>query len=251
LGAIEYSQEKYADATANLLKSIDAYPIQPDPVVVLRLALALDKQGKYTDALQDANRAVELTQNGTVAGTKARQERDRLLQLTVARNPAASSPSSASQPPNASAQGAQSQPSSAAESQSAAAPLSVAGSLDAHDCITRGVAMPGPGEGSWPVLALQNRCSKTVIVRFAGLAGEQTGGEWTHDFRLEIEAGKSTTHLKMSEYKFDCVQGQSSNVYPDPSCSRWQVVWTAVYKDSNQEPERPNVPRRTKVESVR
>jgi tetratricopeptide (TPR) repeat protein len=101
LGAIEYSQGEYAVATANLRKSIDAYPIQTDPVVVLRLALALDKQGKYADALQEANRAVELTQNGTVAGTMARQERDRLLQL-----PDASSPSSA-QLPNTSAPGSQ------------------------------------------------------------------------------------------------------------------------------------------------
>jgi hypothetical protein len=111
--------------------------------------------------------------------------------------------------------------------------------------------MPGPGEGNWPVVALQNRCSKTIIVRFAGFAGAETGDEWTVDFRVEIDPGKSTTHLKMDDYKFDCLQGQSPNVYPDPSCSGWKIVWTATYKDSNQEPPTPNVPRRTKVESVR
>jgi tetratricopeptide (TPR) repeat protein len=82
LGTIEYSQEKYPDAEGYFRKSIDAYPAQPDPVVMLRLALSLDKQARYPDALKEANRAVELTQEGTAAGTTARHERDRLVQLT-------------------------------------------------------------------------------------------------------------------------------------------------------------------------
>lgn len=82
LGTIEYGQEKYPDAEGYFRKSIDAYPSQPDPVVVLRLALALDKQGRYPDALKEANRAVDLTQDGTTTGTTARHERDRLVQLT-------------------------------------------------------------------------------------------------------------------------------------------------------------------------
>jgi tetratricopeptide (TPR) repeat protein len=98
LGAIEYSQEKYSEAEGYFRKSIDAYPAQPDPVVMLRLTLSLDKQGRYPDALKEANRAVELTQEGTVAGTTARHERDRLLQLTGG-NPASSSPAPASKPP--------------------------------------------------------------------------------------------------------------------------------------------------------
>jgi hypothetical protein len=57
-------------------------------VVVLRLALALDKQGKYPEALKAANRAVELTQENTVIGTPARRERDRLQQLTGGAAPA-------------------------------------------------------------------------------------------------------------------------------------------------------------------
>src|SRR5580658_4191348 len=55
LGTIQYDQDKYADAEGYFRKSIDAYPSQPDPVVVLRLALALDKQAKYQDALAQAN----------------------------------------------------------------------------------------------------------------------------------------------------------------------------------------------------
>jgi tetratricopeptide (TPR) repeat protein len=99
LGTIEYSQEKYADAEGYFRKSIDAYPAQPDPVVVLRLALALDKQARYPDALKEANRAVELTPEGTAAGTTARHERDRLVQLTGGVSPGSGGPPPASKPP--------------------------------------------------------------------------------------------------------------------------------------------------------
>jgi len=82
LGTVEYNQEKYAEAESNLRKSIDAFPSQPDPLVVLRLALSLDKQEKYPEALKVANQAVQITQENTTLGTYARNERDRLTQLT-------------------------------------------------------------------------------------------------------------------------------------------------------------------------
>ena len=82
MGTIDFKKNNFAAAQANLQKSIDAYPAEPDPVVVLRLALSLDKQDKYPDALKVANRAVELTQENTQIGTLARRERDRLQQLT-------------------------------------------------------------------------------------------------------------------------------------------------------------------------
>jgi len=62
-------------------------PQQPDPLVVLRLALSLDKQEKYQDALKEANHAVELTQDGTPSGKLARQEKTRLEQLTGGSKP--------------------------------------------------------------------------------------------------------------------------------------------------------------------
>jgi tetratricopeptide (TPR) repeat protein len=92
LGTIYFSQEKYPDAENYFRKSIDALPSQPDSVVVLRLAIALDKQNKYPEALKEANRAVELTQESTAAGKLARQERDRLVQLTGGSTPAPASP---------------------------------------------------------------------------------------------------------------------------------------------------------------
>ena len=81
LGTLALNAEKYPQAEDYLKKSIDALPQQPDPLAVLRLALALDRQEKYPEALTQANRAVELTQDGTVAGKTARQERDRLEKL--------------------------------------------------------------------------------------------------------------------------------------------------------------------------
>ena len=101
LGTLAFNQKSYPEAEGYFHKSIDAYPAQPDPVVVLRLALALDKQERYPDALKEANHAVELTQEGTAAGKLARQERDRLVQLTGGSNavPASKPPAGAAQTP--------------------------------------------------------------------------------------------------------------------------------------------------------
>jgi tetratricopeptide (TPR) repeat protein len=97
IGTIEFNQGKYPAAEADLRKSNDVFPQQPDPVVVLRLALTLDKQGRYPDALKEANRAVEMTQENTTVGGLARKERDRLVQLNGGTpSPAPKTPSSGS-----------------------------------------------------------------------------------------------------------------------------------------------------------
>ena len=77
------TKEDYAKAEDNLRKSLAAMPAQPDPVTVLQLALALDKQDKYTDALTEANRAVEMTKEGNPVGDSARREQSRLKSLTA------------------------------------------------------------------------------------------------------------------------------------------------------------------------
>ena len=103
IGTIEYKRNNYTAAQVDLQKSIDAFPSNPDPVVVLRLALALDKQAtaeqdaaaqhaKYVEALKVAERAVGLTQENTPIGTPARQERDRLRRLTETAAPAPAQP---------------------------------------------------------------------------------------------------------------------------------------------------------------
>jgi len=77
------TKENYVKAEENLRKSIDALPSQPDPVSVLRLAITLDKQGRYTDALAEANKAVQMTKEGTPVGDPARREQSRLQKLTA------------------------------------------------------------------------------------------------------------------------------------------------------------------------
>jgi tetratricopeptide (TPR) repeat protein len=100
MGTIQYNKNDFAAAQENLQKSIDAYPADIDPIAVLRLALALDKQEKYPEALKVANRAVELMQDNArmppQVKTSAQRERDRLQQLTGGAPPA----QPASQPPN-------------------------------------------------------------------------------------------------------------------------------------------------------
>jgi tetratricopeptide (TPR) repeat protein len=82
IGTLQFNQDKYPEAEAAFRKSIDALPSQPDPVAVLRLAVSLDKQNKYPEALKYAEQAVQLTKEGTNVGTAARNERSRLQQLT-------------------------------------------------------------------------------------------------------------------------------------------------------------------------
>jgi tetratricopeptide (TPR) repeat protein len=99
IGTIMYSREKYADAESYFHKSLDAFPSQPDPLAVLRLALSLDKQEKYPEALKYANQAVQMTEStqGTTLATLSRNERDRLVQLTGG-TPAAKPPANAQNP---------------------------------------------------------------------------------------------------------------------------------------------------------
>jgi tetratricopeptide (TPR) repeat protein len=97
IGTLQFNQDKYGEAEGSFRKSIDAFPSQPDPVAVLRLAVSLDKQNKYPEALKYADQAVQLTQENTTVGTAARNERSRLQQLTGAGSgtPAAKPPSGA------------------------------------------------------------------------------------------------------------------------------------------------------------
>jgi tetratricopeptide (TPR) repeat protein len=88
LGTIEFKKENFVGAQEKLQKSIDAYPSDPDPVVVLRLALALDKQGKYPEALKVATHAVEIAKDNAVILNPAKREVDRLQQLTAGTAPA-------------------------------------------------------------------------------------------------------------------------------------------------------------------
>jgi tetratricopeptide (TPR) repeat protein len=84
LGTLASNAKNYSDAETNLRKSVEAFPEQVDPVAVLRLAIVLDMQNKYPDALKYANQAVDLTkaQPDSPAGKAARSEQDRLTRLS-------------------------------------------------------------------------------------------------------------------------------------------------------------------------
>ena len=100
VGTIQYKREQYPDAEASLRKSVEADSSNPDAVVILRLALTLDQEKKYSDALQQANRAVELTQDSTDVGKMARDERDRLVMVTNGSNSSATPAPQNSAPPS-------------------------------------------------------------------------------------------------------------------------------------------------------
>jgi tetratricopeptide (TPR) repeat protein len=92
LGEIDYTNKAWADAEGNFRKSIEALPQSVDPGTVLNVALALDMQDKYPEALKYAGQAVDLTKEGTGIGDRARNERDRLTKLTGGSTPPAATP---------------------------------------------------------------------------------------------------------------------------------------------------------------
>jgi tetratricopeptide (TPR) repeat protein len=92
LGNISMVKKDYPGAEQNLKKAIDMSKNQPDPVNYLRLAVALDNQSKYAEALATADQAVGMTQENTTVGQLSRQEQSRLKQL------AGSTPAPANQP---------------------------------------------------------------------------------------------------------------------------------------------------------
>jgi tetratricopeptide (TPR) repeat protein len=100
LGTLSFNRDKYPEAEGFFRKSLDALPSQPDPVAVLRLALSLDKQEKYQDALKEATRAVELTDENSAPGGLARREKDRLVQLTGGSAAPATKPAPAAPAPH-------------------------------------------------------------------------------------------------------------------------------------------------------
>jgi len=97
LGMVELTRRNPAAAEKQYRTSLEANPAHPDAVTLLRLALALDQQKKYAEALPFANRAVELSATtGGVVADMAKQEQNRLNLLTGQKPPA---PAPATPPP--------------------------------------------------------------------------------------------------------------------------------------------------------
>jgi tetratricopeptide (TPR) repeat protein len=83
LGMVEDNRKNPAAAEKHYRAAVEVNTAQPDAFTFLRLALALDAQKKYSEALGPANRAVELSAAtpGMVADW-AKQEQSRLSKLT-------------------------------------------------------------------------------------------------------------------------------------------------------------------------
>ncbi len=84
LGKLASDAKNWPEAEADLRKSIDAFPQQPDSIAVLRLAVALDMQNKLPEAMKYADQAVDLTKDrpDSGVGKAARDEKDRLTKLS-------------------------------------------------------------------------------------------------------------------------------------------------------------------------
>ena len=91
LGTVESTQQNFAAAEQDLKKSVEIPGLPPDPLTMLRLAVTLDHAKKYAEALQVANKTVEISQEPIKS--LASQERDRLVKLTASPAPASTTPS--------------------------------------------------------------------------------------------------------------------------------------------------------------
>jgi tetratricopeptide (TPR) repeat protein len=94
LGTLAFNAKHWPDAEGALRKSIDAYPQQPDPVAVFRLAVSLDMQSKIPEAMKYADQAVDLTKErpDSGVGKAARDEKDRLTKLSSGTAPGQPAP---------------------------------------------------------------------------------------------------------------------------------------------------------------
>lgn len=92
LGMLPFKANNWAEAEVNLRKSIEAFPQQPDAFTNLELGVALDMQTKYPEAMKYVDKAVELTKDRADSGVgkAARDEKDRLVQLSSGAAPGSS-----------------------------------------------------------------------------------------------------------------------------------------------------------------
>jgi len=87
LGLVQLHKKDFAAAEGYLRKSVEADKMQPDPVTRLQLAFALDKLGKYQEALGVAQECLQIPNNPVA--DRCRMEQDRLKKLVEAAAPAA------------------------------------------------------------------------------------------------------------------------------------------------------------------
>ncbi len=84
-----YVNKNYAVAEKQYKTAIDAYAADPDPSQFLRLTLTLDKEQKYPEALEWANKTLKISPPDSPFVQLANNEIERLKTLTGAAKPAA------------------------------------------------------------------------------------------------------------------------------------------------------------------
>jgi len=90
MGAVNMTNEDWPAAEESLRKAVQLSQNEPDPVVLYRLSLTLDKESKYSDALGFITQAEQAAGNSPFVA-EIRQEKLRLQQL-LASQPAAATP---------------------------------------------------------------------------------------------------------------------------------------------------------------
>lgn len=94
IGTLAFNAKNYSEAEANLRKSIEADPQEPDSVSIFRLAVSLDMQNKIPEAMKYVDQAVDLTKDrpDSGVGKAARDEKDRLVKLSGGTAPGQAAP---------------------------------------------------------------------------------------------------------------------------------------------------------------
>lgn len=91
-GTVAMTKKDYPAAETAFRKGLQVNPSQPDGVLYLRLAIALDNQKKYPEALEATENAIKYNQSGTEARNLATQEKSRLQKLVGNATPAGATP---------------------------------------------------------------------------------------------------------------------------------------------------------------
>jgi len=92
LGVVAMNKKDYASAEQNFQQAADLMKDQPDAVVYLRLSVAQDNEGKYPQALDSANKAVQYSPEGSPEKNLAKQQQARLQKLIAEKNPSSPPP---------------------------------------------------------------------------------------------------------------------------------------------------------------
>ncbi len=87
LGAIDFNNKNYPSAEQNLRKSVEPSQAQPDPISWYQLALTLERETKFADALAASQKCVEIAQNSPEIANACKGRQD--YEKRMANNPPA------------------------------------------------------------------------------------------------------------------------------------------------------------------